>query len=50
MLYIFLYGYHPDVDTWIRETRTTIVRELLSRMNTGEISQEDILPELYLNT
>mgnify|MGYP006153668891 FL=1 len=49
-LYIFLYGYRPDDDTWIRDTRTTIVRELLSRMNNGEITQEDILPELYLNT
>lgn len=49
-LYIFLYGYHPEDDTWIRDTRSTIVRELLTRMNTGEITQDDILPELYLNT
>jgi hypothetical protein len=49
-LYIFLYGYHPDDDSWIRDTRTTIVRELNSRMNAGEITQDDILPELYLNT
>tara|TARA_Y100000741_G_scaffold356471_1_gene333159 strand:- start:320 stop:976 length:657 start_codon:yes stop_codon:yes gene_type:complete len=49
-LYIHLYGYHPDDDTWIRDTRTTIVRELLTRMNAGEITEDDILPELYLNT
>jgi len=49
-LYIFLYGYSPDDETWIRDTRTTIVRELLSRINSGEITQLDILPELYLNT
>ena len=49
-LYIHLYGYHPEDDSWIRETRTTIVRELISRMDAGEITQEDILPELYLNT
>ena len=48
--YIFIYGYHPDQDDWITDQRTNIVTDIRERIDSGEITDEDVLPELYLNT
>ena len=49
-IYIYIYGYHPTNEMWITDTRTDIVTDLNSRINSGEIVKTDILPELYINT
>ena len=48
--YIFIYGYHPDDEDWITDSRTDIVTDIRARIDSGEIQDSDILPELYLNT
>ena len=49
-IYIYIYGYHPNDETWITDTRTNIVTDINDRINSGEIVIEDVLPELYANT
>lgn len=49
-IYIYIYGYHPNDETWITETRTNIVTDINDRINSGEIEISDVLPELYANT
>lgn len=49
-IYIFIYGYHPDDEDWITDSRGSIVNDLVSRVESGEITTSDILPELYVNT
>ena len=49
-IYIFIYGYHPDDENWITDSRGDIVNDLVSRVESGEITTADILPELYVNT
>ena len=49
-IYIYIYGYHPTDETWITDTRTEIVTDINSRINSGEIQLTDVLPELYVNT
>lgn len=49
-IYIYIYGYHPTDETWITNTRTEIVTDINSRINSGEIQLNDVLPELYVNT
>lgn len=48
--YIFIYGYHPNDEDWITESRSEIVSDIRARIDSGEITDNDILPELYLNT
>ena len=47
--YIFIYGYHPNDEDWIT-SRSEIVSDIRARIDSGEITDNDILPELYLNT
>jgi len=49
-IYIFIYGYHPDDEDWITDSRGSIVNDLVNRVESGEITTKDILPELYVNT
>jgi hypothetical protein len=49
-VYIFIYGYHPDDEDWITDSRGSIVNDLVTRIESGEITTADILPELYVNT
>ena len=49
-VYIYIYGYHPDDEDWITDSRGQIVNDLVSRIESGEITTADILPELYANT
>ena len=49
-VYIYIYGYHPSDEDWITDSRGSIVNDLVTRIETGEITTEDILPELYANT
>jgi len=49
-VYIYIYGYKPDEDNWITELRTSIVQRLLAGIDNGDITINDILPELYINT
>ena len=49
-IYIYIYGYHPDDEDWITDSRGEIVNDLVSRIESGEITSNDILPELYANT
>ena len=49
-IYIYIYGYHPTDESWITDTRTEIVTDINSRINSGEIQLTDVLPELYANT
>ena len=48
--YIYIYGYHPNEEGWITDARTEIVTDIRERIDNGEITNQDILPELYLNT
>ena len=48
--YIYIYGYHPDNEAWITDSRTEIVNDIMSRISSGEITIDDVLPELYVNT
>ena len=48
--YIFIYGYHPNDENWITDERTEIVTDIRARIDNGEITDNDVLPELYLNT
>ena len=48
--YIFIYGYHPNDENWITDERTEIVTDIRARIDSGEITDNDVLPELYLNT
>ena len=49
-LFIYIYGYHPDDPDWVTDPRTIIVTDLLERIRSGEITIDDVLPELYINT
>ena len=48
--YIYVYGYHPDDETWITEARSNIINDIMARIASGEITLDDVLPELYVNT
>lgn len=49
-IYIYIYGYNPSDETWITNSRGEIVSDLVSRVESGEITTNDILAELYVNT